>query len=71
VVDAFDAGGMDSVSVVASGQTLCFTFDAPYACTVTIPADWSGGRSFHVTAFDAAGNTAKAEVDLMVLKAGR
>jgi len=71
VVDAFDAGGMDSVSVVASGQTLCFTFEAPYACTVTIPADWNGGKSFHVTAFDAAGNTAKVEVDLMVLKAGR
>jgi len=71
VVDAFDAGGMDSVSVVASGQTLCFTFDAPYACTVTIPADWNGGRTFHVTAFDGAGNTTKAEVDLVVLKAGR
>jgi hypothetical protein len=55
----------------ASGETLCFTFEAPFECTVTIPADWDGSKSFHVTAFDSAGNTTKAEVDLVVLKAGR
>ena len=71
VVDANDAGGMDSLSVVASGQTLCFTIDAPFYCTVTIPADWDGGKDFKVTAFDAAQNKTVVDVDLNVLKAPR
>lgn len=69
VVDAQDAGGMDSLDVVASGQMLCFTMDAPFSCTVTIPADWDGGKEFKVTAHDAAGNKTTVEVDLYVLKA--
>jgi len=69
VVDVRDAGGMDSIEVVASGQALCFEIFAPFTCVVSIPPDWSGGKTFHVNAYDAAMNKTTVEVNLAVQKA--
>jgi hypothetical protein len=66
-LDVADASGLDSVEIVASGQTLCVASFAPFdTCTFTIPAGFDGGKTFHVTARDAALNSTKVELDLVV-----
>ncbi|MBI5068383.1 MAG: Ig-like domain-containing protein [Deltaproteobacteria bacterium] len=65
---AADASGIDHVEVASSGQTLCYEFSRPQACSFTVPADFSGPKELSVEVHDLAGNRSRQVVWIQVVR---